>query len=135
MSWMHTRNLYAWIFNTERGLAVCLRFPNNWGILYDLGCGVGFSPAAFVKKHFVRYLNGYGHDGTVSKIAQCVMSHPHADHIAEVDEITKHERLPRPLVPNLITCPNEICPSEKLDFSRIEETYVELHITRVGRLI
>lgn len=122
MSWMHTKNLYAWIFNTGRGLSVCLRFPNNWGLVYDLGSSDEFSPTGFVRTNIAPYLKGYRHPGDsgVYKIAQCVMSHPHADHIGEVEQITKHPRLTRPLAPSLITCPNEICSADKLNFSRIE---------------
>ena len=116
MSWMDTKNLYAWIFNTGRGLAVCLRFPDNRGILYDLGSSDDFSPTEFVKREIAPHLRYYSD----KKIAQCILSHPHADHISEVDEITAHERIHRSLVPQLITCPNEKGEGEALDFSRIE---------------
>lgn len=116
MSWMNTKNLYAWIFNTGRGLAVCLRFPDNRGILYDLGSSDDFSPTEFVRTKIAPYLTHY----SSQKIAQCILSHPHADHIREVDAITKHEQINRALVPQLITCPNEKGDGEALDFSRIE---------------
>ena len=113
---MNTKNLYAWIFNTGRGLAVCLRFPDNRGILYDLGSSDDFSPTDFVRTKIAPYFSYY----SGNKIAQCILSHPHADHISEVDEITKHEGIHRSLVPQLITCPNEKGEGEALDFARIE---------------
>jgi beta-lactamase superfamily II metal-dependent hydrolase len=116
MSWMDTKNLYTWIFNTGRGLAVCLRFPDNRGILYDLGSSDDFSPTEFVRTKIAPYLTHY----SSQKIAQCILSHPHADHIREVDAITKREQTNRALVPHLITCPNEKGDGEALDFSRIE---------------
>lgn len=124
MSWMHTRNLYAWIFNTGRGLAICLRLPNNRGILYDLGRSDDFSPCDFVRKHIAPHLKGDGQ----WKISQCVMSHPHADHITEVDEILPAAgRFMRPLNPSFITCPNDKSQAEGLDFGRIQrEDNIEL---------
>jgi len=116
MSWMHTKNLYAWIFNTGRGMAVCLRFPDNRGILYDLGKSEDFSPTAFIRKNIAPSLRSY----CGKKIAQCIMSHPHSDHIGEVDEVTAHPRIARPLVPYFVSCPNEKGTGEALDFSRIE---------------
>lgn len=108
--WSQTFHTFVWIFNTGRGLSVCIRFPHNIGLLYDLGASQAFSPAAFVRKEIAPHLKKYKD----CRIAQTVVSHPHADHIAELDVATKA------LHPALLTCPNDKDPKEAVDFARIE---------------
>lgn len=112
--WHQTFYTYVWIFNTGRGLSVCIRFPHNVGIIYDLGKSDEFSPCDFVSTHIAPYLTKYDKH----RIAQCIMSHPHSDHITEVERIiTQGNNI---LYPYLVTCPHDKLESEKLDFSRIE---------------
>jgi len=54
-----------------------------------------------------------------SRIAQCFLSHPHADHIAEVDEVIKDGDDAPVLCPHFLTCPNDKCEGEEVDFGRI----------------
>jgi hypothetical protein len=109
--------MYVWIFNTGRGLSVCVRFPHNIGLVYDLGASSDFSPTRFVEKNIAAKLTKYK---DVS-IAQTVLSHPHADHILEIDAI----QAGKSLCPALITCPNDRdleggVSQEKVDFSRLQ---------------
>lgn len=115
--WSQTFHLYVWIFNTGRGLSVCVRFPHNIGLLYDLGASDDFSPAQFVRKNIASKLTKYKD----CSVAQTVISHPHADHILEIEAIHAGTSL----CPALITCPNDRDPEggvsqEKVDFQRLK---------------
>jgi len=115
--WSESFHTYIWVLNTGRGLSVCIRFPHNIGLMYDLGASDGFSPATFVERNIAPKLTKY----KGAAIAQTVISHPHADHILEVDAIAAG----KPLCPALITCPNDHDPEsgvsqEKVDFRRLQ---------------
>lgn len=110
--WSKTQFTYIWVFNTGRGLSVAVRLPNNIGMLYDLGASDEFSPADFFSKHIAPFLQAY----EKKKLAQLFMSHPHADHIAEVEKVKSNSALDAALV----TCPNEKDSSEAVDWSRLE---------------
>jgi beta-lactamase superfamily II metal-dependent hydrolase len=114
-AWAQSTDTYIWVFNVQRGLAIFIRTPNNWGILYDLGNTDEFSPHAFIKENLLPHINKYDnkHD-----LAQLVLSHPHTDHISDVEKI-------KDLPIGLLTCPHdhtEAASHEKFDFSVIEET-------------
>jgi hypothetical protein len=115
-SWHETFYTYIWLFKVGRGLAVCIRLPHNVGILYDLGRDDTFSPTDFIAKNIAPKLATYNGE----RIAQCVMSHPHADHIAEVENVISHDQRKPLLYSSLITCPHDKLEIEKLDFRRIE---------------
>lgn len=110
--WTKTLFTYMWVFNVGRGLSVCVRLPNNIGILYDLGSSEDFSPADFVAKEMTPTFAKYSD----RSLSQLFMSHPHADHIAEVGKVTPKGELDAALV----TCPNEKCAEEAVDWSRLE---------------
>jgi len=112
--WSSTMYTYVWVFNTGRGLSICVRLPHNVGLLYDLGRSEDFSPASFVSANIAPHLTRYGE----CSIAQCFLSHPHADHISEIGEVKNGDE-ERPLRPDLLTCPNDKAPGEEVDFDRI----------------
>ena len=119
--WYQTSYTYVWVFNTGRGLSICIRFPHNVGVLYDLGASQDFSPSSFVEEHIAPKLEEYGlSENDRCKIAQCFMSHPHADHIGEIDKVIEENGEKPTLYPCLLTCPNDRCKGEDVDFSRIE---------------
>ena len=120
--WYETFYTYVWVFNTGRGLSICIRLPHNVGILYDLGSSQDFSPASFVEEHIAPRLTEYwlGKKDDRYAIAQCFMSHPHADHIGEIDKTIAHNDEKPLLYPCLLTCPNDKCEGEEVDFARIE---------------
>jgi len=111
--WYETFYTYIWVFNTGRGLSICVRLPHNIGLIYDLGSSEEFSPIEFISKHIAPELAQYNK----SYIAQCFLSHPHADHISEIDKILETEN--KKLSLSLLTCPNDKCDGEKLNFDRI----------------
>lgn len=113
--WYETFYTYIWIFNTGRGLSVCIRFPHNLGILYDLGSSEDFSPMEFVAKHIAPKLTLYKNN----QIAQCFLSHPHADHIWELDRTCDRDDNKTLLYPNLLTCPNDKASGEEVNFDRL----------------
>ena len=109
--WSQTFYTYVWVFNTGRGLSVCVRFPHNVGILYDLGASEDFSTAQFIAKNIAPRLDKYENHS----IAQTFLSHAHADHILEIEEV----QAGKPLSPKLITCPNDKDPNEPVNFARL----------------
>ncbi len=112
--WHQTFYTYVWVFNTGRGLAICIRLPHNVGLMYDLGSSDEFSPTDFIRRYIAPKLTQY----LKCTIAQCVLSHPHADHINAIDAVTTDEKTPS-LHPHLLTCPNDKVQGEEVDFSRL----------------
>lgn len=119
-NWWETLYTYIWVFNTGRGLSIFIRLPTNYGIIYDLGCTDIFSPCEFIKKNILPHLAYYqpnNDSNQKSKIAQCVLSHPHLDHIQEMSKILEDDSL----YPILLTCQNDHEKEDnKINFSRIE---------------
>jgi len=113
--WHETFYTYIWVFNTGRGLSVCVRFPHNIGVLFDLGSSEDFSPIEFVAKHIAPKLTPY----KKNSIAQCFLSHPHVDHIWEIGRVCDHGNEKALLHPNLLTCPNDKVVGEEVDFDRL----------------
>jgi beta-lactamase superfamily II metal-dependent hydrolase len=115
--WAGSLLSYIWIFNVGRGLSIFIRTPLNQGIIYDLGSSDEFSPLEFIKANILPHLSPY----KKNKIAQIILSHPHIDHISEVDVISESDS---PLYSNLLTCPHDKdgdhLPNEKLNWSRIK---------------
>ena len=128
--WYNTTDTYIWLFNVGRGLSVFIRTPNNHGILYDLGASADFSPIEFMEKNIFPHIKDYKISGTNTshKVAQLILSHPHLDHIFEVDNIKK-------IGIAYITCPHDKDEIEGIDFDRIGNhdkvtSYKELYAKR-----
>lgn len=113
--WWQTNYTYVWLFNTGRGLSVLIRLPHGQAIIYDLGSSAEFSPTAFAIKHILPHLNA----SVGRPIAQCILSHPHADHITEIDAILKTEDKAPIIDAGLITCPNDKEDGQEVDFGRV----------------
>jgi hypothetical protein len=123
-TWSKGTDTYIWVFNVGRGLSVFIRTPNNHGILYDLGSSDEFSPIDFLSKNILPNLSKYESAGNSHQLAQVVISHPHADHITEINKLKK-------LSMGLLTCPHDKNTEEGFDFDTIEDhenldTYKEL---------
>ncbi len=114
--WKRSQATFIFVFNVGRGLSIFIRTPFNHGIIYDLGASDGFSPAEFLTEHVIGNLDEY----RGSKIAQVILSHPHSDHIRELESI----RPCQPLCPALLTCPHDkaTCPPEAVDWDRAQLT-------------
>lgn len=115
--WASTLHTYMWVFNTERGFSALIRLPNNLGILYDLGGTEDFSPISFVAEHIAPFLSPAA--GSTRTISQCVLSHPHADHIQELPTLLALGQDDPSLQPRLLTCPNDKEAEFEVDFSRL----------------
>jgi len=74
------------IFDVEHGACVFVKTPTNHTILIDCGCTEGFSPALYIAENELG--NAAGWNGR--KLTQMVVTHPHDDHITEVDAIKAH---------------------------------------------
>jgi len=115
--WKNSKKTYAWLFNTGRGLSICIRLPSNVGIVYDLGSKDDFSPTEFIENEILPHFNKY--NGSYNP-GQLFVSHPHQDHAQEAEKINESDNYNF----GLITMPHdkdvEGQEDEKLDFSRIE---------------
>jgi len=115
-SWKDTLFTYIWIFNVGRGLSIFIRTGLNQGFIYDFGASDDFSPTDFMEKHFIPNLKKYnGH-----AIAQTIISHPHLDHISEIEKLLDDKL---PFQAYLHTCPhdkeNPSIVNEKINWDRI----------------
>ena len=108
-----------WLFNTGRGLSICIRFPNNIGIIYDLGCKDDFSPVEFISEEIMPHLEKYD---SSRNPAQLIASHPHQDHIQEAEKVNSSDNFNI----GLVTLPHNIDvegqKEEKIDFDRLENS-------------
>jgi hypothetical protein len=108
--WKKPAFTHILIFNVNRGLSVFIRNPLNNGMIYDLGSSEEFSPIQWLKENVYPSLSQY----ESFKIAQLVLSHPHSDHISEVEKISNPETSI-----GLVTCPHDKTDDEKIDWNRI----------------
>lgn len=128
MKWKNSLDTYVWIFNVGRGLSILIRTPNNHAILYDLGSSDEFSPLDFINENILPHITEFDYNNQSFNIAQTILSHPHHDHISEVDKFVN-------FTTSFLTCPNHKIEEEKFDFSTIESTeklkvYKELYSSR-----
>ena len=140
--WYQSGCTFIWIFNVGRGVAAFVRTPLNHGILVDMGMSEDFDPCGFVESHILSRLSEYAHDDgdtpyEARKIAQVILSHPHADHISQCQFLNK-----KSFEPSLLTCPHDKDGTErpeKVNWDRIEnpegtqasvDTYRSLYKTR-----
>lgn len=119
-SWVSSQRSHIWVFNVGRGLCIFIRTALNQGIMYDFGSSEDFKPSDFLKKHIVPYLDKY----KKCRIAQSIISHPHADHISNVSCLTEPDIENAPFRPELHTCPHDktvgSAKPEALDWNRIK---------------
>jgi len=121
--------MFVWIFNVGRGFASFIRLPQNIGILCDMGRSDEFSPRDFIFKNIVPKLDKYSADGKERLLAQLILSHPHLDHINEVEpRVGEEEDTSGFPDAHLWTCPHDNdlrredatrYQDEKVDFQRI----------------
>ena len=134
-SWVNSFKTHIWVFNVGRGLCIFIRTPLNQGIIYDFGHSEDFKPTDFLIEYIIPYLNEYKN----CKIAQRIISHPHADHISNIgcllNEKGEEETL---LYANLHTCPHHktegSAKPEALNWERIKnpegsENNIEIYKT------
>jgi len=115
--WVKSEEMHIFIFNTGRGLSVFIRTPTNHGIIYDLGSSGDFSPLGFLEEHILPYLEKYEDKA----IVQMIVSHPHGDHITEMDKVYDAGNNGA-VYPYFLTCPHDrdgAREPEKVDWNRI----------------
>lgn len=116
-------SLEVYMFNVGRGLAMLIKTPHNYAMLYDLGSSEELSPIADIYRRGSFFDNMQKLDGLERKIAQCIISHPHLDHISDLTDdnadFIKAES-------SLVSCQNDKdkaagqLDGHKIDFSRIK---------------
>ena len=137
--WAQTLQSHIWIFNVGRGLSIFIRTALNQGIMYDFSCSKDFSPTKFLAKNILPYLDEYKH----CKIAQTIISHPHADHISEINCLASKDGKNSQFYSSLHTCPHDktegSAKPEVIDWKRIKnpkgsedniKLYKELYASR-----
>lgn len=115
--WYESFDCHVIIFSVKRGLSVFIRMPHNVGLVYDLGSSEEFDPGDIIAENISPYLAKYKD----RHIAQCIISHPHVDHISAQKSFLEENSK---LYPYLLTCPNdkegEDCdPEQRIKFDRI----------------
>ncbi len=119
-AWASSQKSHIWIFNVGRGLSIFLRTALNQGIMYDFGSSDDFRPSDFLKKNIIPHLDKYKN----SRIAQSVISHPHADHITDIACLTTPKKENSPFYSSLHTCPHDKSKGagspEAIDWTRIK---------------
>ena len=118
MKLLNNSNLEVYIFNVGRGLSVLIKTPHNYAMLYDLGSSEDLSPVAdiYSQPGFLSQM-----EGSERRIAQCIISHPHLDHISDLtDENTAFVNKKS----KLVSCQNDKDAGQidghKINFSRIK---------------
>ena len=104
---------HIFVFAIGRGSAAFVRSGLSQGFILDMGGGNLFDPARFVAEHLVPSLDKY----KGNSIAQVILSHPHADHIAQCGSLTEGN-----LYPTLLTCPTDhpdFASCQQVDWSRL----------------
>ncbi|MBI3753406.1 MAG: hypothetical protein HY266_05075 [Deltaproteobacteria bacterium] len=119
-SWVSSQKSHIWIFNIGRGLCVFIRTALNQGIMYDFGNSEDFKPSDFLKQNIIPYLDKYKN----CRVAQTVISHPHADHIANISCLIEPDKEKSPFYSTLHTCPHDkikgSAKPEAIDWGRIK---------------
>ena len=122
---LKNNNLEVYMFNVGRGLAVLVKTPQNYAMLYDLGSSEDLSPIADIYR-MPGFLSQM--EGQKQKIAQCIISHPHLDHISDLtDENAEFINQNSAYV----TCQNDKNDNyygHRIDFSRINNLNAETQI-------
>ncbi len=70
-----------WVFNVGRGLCAAVRSPNGYLCVVDCGRSDDFSPIGWLAQQEWTSHKNY-------KLAKLVITHPHADHIADIETVT-----------------------------------------------
>jgi len=74
------------VFDVEHGACAFAKTPTNHTILIDSGCTEDFSPARYIAENELGDAAGWnGH-----KLTKMTVTHPHDDHITEVDAIKEN---------------------------------------------
>jgi len=119
-AWISSQKSHIWIFNVGRGACVLIRTGLNQGIMYDFGSSNDFSPSDFLKKNIIPHLDEYKN----CRIAQTIISHPHADHISNIGCLVEPDIKRSPFYSSLHTCPHDktegAAKPEAVDWSRIK---------------
>lgn len=120
-AWVSSQKSHIWIFNVGRGLCIFIRTALNQGIIYDFGSSEDFRPSDFLQKHIVPHLDKYKDH----KLAQRVISHPHADHISNINCLKDNSGEENTLfAASLHTCPHHKTEGsvkpEAIDWTRIK---------------
>ncbi len=72
-----------WVFNVGRGLCVAIRSPNGYLCVMDCGRSDDFSAIEWLASQEWTKHKGY-------KLSKLIITHPHVDHIADVENVTRN---------------------------------------------
>lgn len=115
------KSLECIIFNVEHGFCAFVKSPNGYGLLIDCGSRDLFCPIKWARKHYnlgentITYFQG-------RRIAECIISHLHADHFDNVGSLTGVEK-PKHLIRDKSTLP---LIDQKINDEKVEEHRKEI---------
>jgi len=111
--------LLVWVFSVERGGYALVRTPAKDAMIIDCGGSDAASILPKLKKKVLVHCNRVvGNNKKETRLAQVILSHPHVDHITNLEGIAVEN-------PALWTCPHDKdmpggMLDEKLDWTLIE---------------
>ena len=108
------------IWDVQHGNAIYMKTPNGTHICFDIGSGSfgsgqTFSPLAYLKREW-----------NVKKLDYLVISHPHADHISDIQTLFNKEMKPRVLARPKDLSEDFIRESNQNKFTEIIDLYLRL---------
>lgn len=132
MELKNNTNLEIILFNVGRGLSLLIKTPHNHVVLYDMGSSEDLSPVTDIYRSEDFFSKTNCLDGKI--IAQCIISHPHLDHISDLTDenasfINENSAY--------ITCQNDKNENDsghKIDFSRVNNPKSDSQITNYKAL-
>lgn len=71
------------VFDVEHGFCAFIKSPTNYGMMFDCGCTSTFSPALYIAKYELPYCERWNNFA----LAHMTISHPHKDHIEDIDTV------------------------------------------------
>lgn len=112
--WKTKQCLLAWVFNVGRGVCVFLRTPAKNGVLVDCGGEKSSQIIPMLQKFVIPNCSEIQYaNGKKTRTAQMLLSHPHADHIREIEHGME-------LAPYYVTCPHDKDDDEKFNWDLLE---------------
>ena len=109
------------VHNVAHGHAIHAFTPNGQVVVIDLGCSKEFSPLEWLR-------------GQTSTIDKLIISHPHGDHIDEIDNLTSHGFEIRQLWrPSWLT-EDDVRKANQKTYSKKLDTYFEMNARFTGKI-
>ncbi len=84
-----SKKLVCTVFNVEHGFCAFIKSPNGYGLLIDCGSRPNFSPVKWLRRQYNTNTSGRFCYFGKNRIAECIISHIHADHFDDIGMLSK----------------------------------------------